>query len=431
MITPINWYYAVGGRQFGPISVGEFNQKVGEGIIQPDTLVWHDGMAKWQPWREVAAGAAIVNRTQPAEVLGESQAGGIAGGFARDAQPLRFQFTGAWESYFRVWIVNVLLTIVTLGIYAAWAKVRKMRWFYAHTFLAGHSFEYLADPKRILVGNIIVGLLFIAYAGSGAVSPLVQLPVILVVMVAVPWFIAKSFLFNARNSAWRGLRFGFHGRYWGAARVYLLLPMLVPLTLGLMLPYVTKERRKWMTENHRFGTTPFGFAGTSVDLTRIYLRGVLFFLPLIGAYIFMFVAIAVSAGRGRAASAEEIGPMMAIFPILFLVSIPVAYVGTIFLRARLFSYHWTQTSIGPHTFQAYMRARDLLGLQLLNSLVVSLTFGLMWPWAAVRTAKFQLDHIEMMPGGDLDTFVAEAQPPVGAIGDVASDFMDFDLGFGA
>jgi uncharacterized membrane protein YjgN (DUF898 family) len=55
----------------------------------------------------------------------------------------------------------------------------------------------------------------------------------------------------------------------------------------------------------------------------------------------------------------------------------------------------------------------------------------MWPWAAVRTVKFQLDHIEVLTSGDLNTFVAEAQPPVSALGDAASDFLDFDLGFGA
>jgi uncharacterized membrane protein YjgN (DUF898 family) len=409
----MNWYYAVNGQQFGPVTAGEFNRKVGEGIIQPDTLVWREGMASWQPWREVASGATVT--VAPFAMQ--------AAPAATEGQAIRFQFTGAWEGYFRVWIVNILLTIVTLGIYAAWAKVRKKRWFYAHTSLAGHAFEYLADPKRILIGNIIVVVVFALYSGSGAISPLLQLPIALVVMCLIPWLIARSFLFNARNSAWRGLRFGFHGRYWGAARVYLLLPILVPLTLGLMLPYVTKARRKWMTENHRFGTTPFGFHGATKDLLRIYLRSVLFFMPLIGGYIFFFVSMAVAGAGG--------GSMVAIAPVLILAGVPFAYMGTIFLRARLFSYHWTHTMVGPHSFQAYMRARDLLGLQLLNSLVVSLTFGLMWPWAAVRTVKFQLDHIEVLTSGDLNTFVAEAQPPVSALGDAASDFLDFDLGFGA
>ena len=421
----MNWYYAVNGQQFGPVTAGEFNRKVGEGIIQPDTLVWRDGMASWQPWREVASGAADFRQSTAAPFPAQTAP------VAQGDQPIRFQFTGTWEAYFRVWIVNVLLTIVTLGIYAAWAKVRKKRWFYAHTSLAGHTFEYLADPKRILVGNIIVVIVFALYSGSGAISPLVQLPIALVVMCLVPWFIARSFLFNARNSAWRGLRFGFHGRYWGAARVYLLLPLLVPLTLGLMLPYVSKERRKWMTENHRFGTTPFGFHGMTKDMIRIYLRSVLFFLPLIGGYVFLFVSMAVAGASGKPMQTGDASAMIAVAPILILAGIPFAYAGTIFLRARLFSYYWTHTMVGPHSFQAYMRARDLLGLQLLNSLVVSLTFGLMWPWAAVRTVKFQLDHMEVIPSGNLDTFVAEAQPPVGALGEAAGDFLDFDLGFGA
>ena len=421
----MNWHYAVGGQQFGPLSEAEFLQKVGGGIIQADTLVWREGMANWQPWREVAAGAADVRQFTAAPFPAQ------AATVAQDGSPLRFEFTGTWEGYFRVWIVNVLLTIVTLGIYAAWAKVRKKRWFYAHTSLAGHAFEYLADPKRILIGNIIVVLVFALYSGSGAISPLVQVPIALIVMCLVPWFIAKSFLFNARNSAWRGLKFGFHGRYWGAARVYLLLPLLVPLTLGLLLPYVSKERRKWMTENHRFGTTAFGFQGTTNDVMRIYLRAVLFFLPIIGGYVFFFVSMAVAGASGGPVKAEDFDASMAVAPLLILAGFPIAYAGTIFLRARLFSYYWTHTMVGPHSFQAYMRARDLLGLQLLNSLVVSLTFGLMWPWAAVRTVKFQLDHIEVLPSGNLDTFVAEAQPPVGALGEAAGDFLDVDLGFGA
>jgi uncharacterized membrane protein YjgN (DUF898 family) len=419
----MNWYYAINGQLFGPLTAGDFNRKVGQGIIQPDTLVWREGMTGWQPWREVASGAGAFNQSTAAPFPGQAVS------VAKDIPSLRFRFTGTWEGYFRVWIVNVLLTIVTLGIYAAWAKVRKKRWFYAHTSLAGHTFEYLAEPKRILVGNIIVVLVFALYSGSAAISPLVQLPIALVIMGFSPWFIARSYLFNARNSAWRGLRFGFQGRYRGAARVDLLLPLLVPFTLGLLLPYVSKERRKWMTENHAFGTTPFSFHGMTNDTVRIYLRSVLFFLPLIGGYVFLFVAMAV--GGGKPVQVREFTSMLSIAPLLILAGMPFAYAGTIFLRARLFSYYWTHTMVGPHSFQAYMRARDLLGLQLINSLVVSLTLGLMWPWAAVRTVKFQLDHLEIIPSGDLDAFVARAQAPVGALGEAAGDFLDFDPGFGA
>ena len=65
-----------------------------------------------------------------------------------------FEFTGDAHEFFRIWIVNLALTILTLGIYSAWAKVRKLRYFYAHTRIAGESFEYRGRPIAILLGRL-------------------------------------------------------------------------------------------------------------------------------------------------------------------------------------------------------------------------------------------------------------------------------------
>ncbi len=66
-----------------------------------------------------------------------------------------FKFTGQAGEYFRIWIVNICLTLVTLGIYSAWAKVRRKRYFYGNTLLNEAGFDYLADPKAILRGRLI------------------------------------------------------------------------------------------------------------------------------------------------------------------------------------------------------------------------------------------------------------------------------------
>src|SRR5512146_3042572 len=66
-----------------------------------------------------------------------------------------FDFRGDEREYFRIWIVNLALTILTLGIWSAWAKVRTERYFYANTRVAGTPFEYLARPLPILKGRII------------------------------------------------------------------------------------------------------------------------------------------------------------------------------------------------------------------------------------------------------------------------------------
>jgi Zn-dependent protease with chaperone function len=67
--------------------------------------------------------------------------------------PFEFRATGA--EYLRIWIVNLLLTIVTVGIYSAWAKVRRLRYFYGSTALDGASFEYHGKPLAILKGRLI------------------------------------------------------------------------------------------------------------------------------------------------------------------------------------------------------------------------------------------------------------------------------------
>jgi len=83
------------------------------------------------------------------------------------AQEHPFEFTGDGWEYFKIWIVNLLLTILTLGIYSAWAKVRRLHYFYRNTLLAGASFEYHGTPIAILKGRLIAFALFLVYTLAG------------------------------------------------------------------------------------------------------------------------------------------------------------------------------------------------------------------------------------------------------------------------
>src|SRR5689334_7776283 len=98
-----------------------------------------------------------------------------------------FQFTGDAREYFRIWIVNLALSVVTLGIYSAWAKVRTNRYFYANTWVAGAPFQYLAQPLPILKGRLIAVAVFGSYVVSGHVSAKLQLALAGVVALIVPW----------------------------------------------------------------------------------------------------------------------------------------------------------------------------------------------------------------------------------------------------
>ncbi len=420
------WYYEVDRQQRGPVSDQEFAGLVQAGTIRAETLVWQEGWENWRTWGSVAG---MHSAGVPASYPGLNPTGSFGAGTSQG--PMPFEFSGSGGEYFRIWIVNILLTVATLGIYAAWAKVRTRRYFYANTSLAGHCFEYLAEPKRILIGNLIVGGTFLLFSVAAAISPILQVAFMLLLAVAVPGLLAASLRFNARYSAWRGLRFNFKGRYGGALWVFVILPMLTPFTLGLLWPYVAKCRKDWLVENHAYGTTPFRLGWQTGDVYMVYLKSLLFFVPLVVGYFVMvgtMVAATMRGGDPTAAGAAT-GALM-LMPLLMLAGFFSAFVGATFVRARLFNLAWNQTSIGTHRFEASLRARDLIGLQLTNMLLTLVTLGLAWPWVAVRTARFQLSRLTLITDGDLDSFVADSQPAPGSVGEAAGDFLDFDVGFG-
>jgi len=45
----MNWYYAEGGKQMGPVEESALDGLIRAGVVRDDTLVWHEGMAVWQP----------------------------------------------------------------------------------------------------------------------------------------------------------------------------------------------------------------------------------------------------------------------------------------------------------------------------------------------------------------------------------------------
>jgi hypothetical protein len=38
----MNWFYAIGGQQQGPVDGGQLDALIASGQVKPDTLVWHE-----------------------------------------------------------------------------------------------------------------------------------------------------------------------------------------------------------------------------------------------------------------------------------------------------------------------------------------------------------------------------------------------------
>ena len=140
-----------------------------------------------------------------------------AGGPGSQTMPIEFR--GSAREYFRIWIVNKCLTLLTLGIFSAWAKVRRKRYLYSHTTLGGTPFQYLGQPIPILKGRLIAATGFLLYYVSSHFSTSLLPYVVIAGAVAAPWVMVRSAAFNARYSAFRNMTFHFDGSYLDAFKV--------------------------------------------------------------------------------------------------------------------------------------------------------------------------------------------------------------------
>lgn len=155
-----------------------------------------------------------------------------------------FKFTGYWGDYMGIWLVNSLFTTLTLGLYGPWAKVRKLQFFYGNTQIANGSFQFLADPKSMLLWRVLAILLFVAFflsdsfTGVFTAASIMYAGFFLVYLLVAPILTVTMLSFRLRNSAWRNVRFRFNKDYVWAYRVYLAPnAVLLALALALYLPF--------------------------------------------------------------------------------------------------------------------------------------------------------------------------------------------------
>ncbi|NMG76216.1 DUF898 family protein [Aromatoleum diolicum] len=320
---------------------------------------------------------------------------------------IEFEFTGNGFEFFRIWIVNLLLSIVTAGIYSAWAKVRTQRYFYGNTRSDGASFEYLADPLKILKGRLVGFALLLIYSLANKFAPLLGAVLMLCFLAIFPWIMVRGLAFRNHNSAWRGVRFGFDGQLGEAYRVFLLWPLLGVLSLGLMFPYAVYRQQQFVIGNSRYGVEPFQFGARPSAFYRIALA---VFGAAVGGFLLSMLLGKVFPPLGALA-------MVAAYAVIFALS------NVMFTNLR-----YNNTRLGAHALQADYRLGSYAMLMFTNTLAIALTLGLFYPWAKVRTARYAAGHIGLVADGDLGEFAAAQREQVSALGGEIGDVFDMDLG---
>ncbi len=332
-------------------------------------------------------------------------------------------FHGNGKEYFSIWIVNLFLTLVTFGIYSAWAKVRTNRYFCGNTEIDGHRFAYLAEPIQILKGRIIAAVVFAVFAVLQMINPEVALALAFVFAAFTPLIVVLGLRFKMRMTAYRNVRFQFHGRYGQAFSAFVVWPFISIFTLYLLMPWVLKKIDQYIVDNTSFGDKSFD---TDIKAGEYYAASIvaslLFILVfIIGSFLAAFLLAPFSGMEGFDVSVLGV---FAAYLLGFAVS-------SSFYQARIRNHMFGNTKIeNVARFKSDAETLGLVKLRVVNTLAIVFTLGLAIPWAKIRAAQFFADATQVTILSGVNEVIGGDSGTVGATAEEAATLFDVDLAVG-
>ncbi|USD65584.1 YjgN family protein [Vibrio sp. SCSIO 43136] len=381
------------------------------------------------------------------------------------------KFHGRGMEFFGIWIVNILLSIVTLGIYSAWAKVRTNRYFYGNTSIGGDSFDYHAKPMQILKGRLIALVLVLIWSVSNAFFPLFAAVLLIIFYLAVPWLLWSNARFDAAMTSFRNVRFSFDAKLSGAykammgrgiaalvvaiiymAVVGMLASQSVALVIGLSLlalplfiglyAWIMAGMNRYFVNGYRFGDWSF----SATIETRFYLVTYLKALAM-GVVVLAIIAGGLFATFASGVSLDELlngnfRAMEAVMPVMFGLIYASFFVVILALSAYVTccvrNYTFAQLALSQSEeaeapsfdFESTFGVTSYVWLVVSNFLLQVVTLGLGTAWAKVRAANYVAENTQVR--GELELLAALDQDSnvKSAVTDEIAQAFDLSTGIG-
>lgn len=313
----------------------------------------------------------------------------------------RLEFTGTASEYFGIWIVNILLIIVTIGFYAPWAKVRRLRYFYGNSWLEDENFDFTGIPTKILLGRIIAVVVYISALAITNINPNYAWAFPVLILLVLPWLLRATYRFNARNSKYRNSRFYFSGTNPAAYKTYLWWTILTLLSFGLLFPYAFYKHKQYQFEHLHVGQLPFALHASA----GVYYAAIL--IPIVLAIILAVLTF--------------------LLPVFALLYAPVAILLIPMIQGSLYRVTWSNISIGNSTFACDLNEWRYAWIVVTNWLARAVSVGLLSPWAAIRLHKYKIESLSIVWQDDPSYILNLAQQDHPAFAEELSDILDIDV----
>jgi uncharacterized membrane protein YjgN (DUF898 family) len=350
--------------------------------------------------------------------------------FGRADALRRGEFRGSAGEYFGIWIVNILLTIITLGIYSAWAKVRRNRYFYGNSFVDGHSFDYHARGLQIFIGRAIVFGYIVGYNILLAISPIAGIILALLMLVLLPWIVMRSLRFNARVTSYRNIRFDFVGKTGGAFFAIIVGGLVSFFSLGILAPFASRWLYHYIFNNLSYGDRAFETDPRIGALYRVWLPA--FLLMVLGAAVAGLLGVMAYYSAVESADTST-DPEMHLLLGIYGALVPALVlwgVAAIFYRIGVRNVVMNATRFDTrHSLFSDLGRLRYFWIVISNLVVTVLTLSLMRPWAAVREHRYVIEHSGIVVDGELGDVVASMQNSGSAVTAEYLDLEGFDFGF--
>ena len=378
------------------------------------------------------------------------------------AYPLRF--TGKGSEYFKIWIVNLLLILVTVGLYYPWAKLRKQKYLHRNLILDGAAFDYHAKPKALFIGMVVALALSGAYFLMGSLDSLPALLVITGILCAlVPWLIWKAFRFRLAVTTYRALPFKFVGSlkeaYILIAPQFVVLALIdwalmgikddaaeglppslkwvgiVYLLLLVFVPALHLFLKKYQHNHYQWTSLQ-----TQIDLgyQRMYAEYLKYF-GIVFLCVAAFTAAVTAFIAAMSVSIPKVGPGSGVFSFAMFfgfIALGLSYAALYAVIASQFTARfqnliWNQTTAQGVVFKSELQPWVLFKLYFKNSLLTLITAGIYWPFAAMKVAQLRAASMTVHADAPLMMLAAarlgEAREQ-NAVGDAVGDVFGVDIG---
>lgn len=325
----------------------------------------------------------------------------------------RFKFTGDAKTYFGIWVANVTLSVVTLGAYLAWAKVRRRQYFYGNTNIESFPLIYHASGLQLFKGRVLVFLAIATYSTTSYFWTPGSVILLVAFVFLYPWLVNRSLRFNGRMTSWKNVRLNWRGTYWKSLWFFALFPILA-VSVGLwLLPAATKLKYEYYARHHSFGTLEFNATPRYLSFYIAFLYAA---LPIAAAGAASFVAFALFGQS--AASYALIAAMLALALVAALVIYAIGCRNALVRTLTLGDSVRFRSTINPLTYSWIIIS---------NIIAVALSLGFLIPWASVRKYSYLSKGTKVQFKSDDLVFRDEQTERVGAFAQEFADIEGFEI----